>query len=98
MTGAKHTPGPWRAARDSDDFEDTGWIESSTGEPVTRYKGCGSHGCEVTKANLALLTAAPALADALADMLAQFRSPENYDEEVVFTQAREALRLAGRLP
>lgn len=99
MTG-KHTPGPWEVEGFSDRSRPSE-LRLSVVEPTTRtivaLLSCAdddAEAVEATKADAALVAAAPQMADALEAVLNGFAISAG---EVV-NQVREALRVAGRLP
>ena len=87
------TPGPW-VWRDVADPEE--WLYSESGVPVLVYAGCGSHACESTDANKALIAAAPEMYGVveMAAMLSDSRL--HRDDPALMALAERAARVLAK--
>lgn len=92
MTTTKHTPGPWKARRDSElDHEGKLRFEiySHKGEAITGW-GC----VRQTEANARLIAAAPEMLEALKDLMTFIPDSGNPDSKIAI--CRKAAVLAIR--
>lgn len=102
MSTLKHSPPPWRFDLTEDYDKDCnphpredGFILDANGMPVTEYKGCGSHECEIPNpADRALLIAAPDLLAAAEQVCAEMKHVIQWDEDDGFQALKTAVAKA----